>query len=1287
MFRGAAAAVLVLFLLTTSALPLVSPCADTTDIMEEVVIVKDAKDDRSRPHPLAREAGLLLAGMGLVMNLGQYPDPSVEFYWPMENGAVLFSDTGIRIIAGQDGVPSASPTRAGPLPVGTGIALSPEGARPTRVVPDGEVRTRVNYFLGPDPARWFSNVPSYSRLVYRDVYEGVDLEYLLCEDGLKYQFVLAPGADPSGIGVRVGGHGGLSVVDGRSLAIGTPSGDLVDDGLVTRYLDGPGGIIGSSFRVKGPDTYGYHLDAYDSSRPVVIDPLLRLTYFGGVNDDAVRGVAEDDGGATYVTGITRSPALPGWNGTGSSYNGGNDRFVAKLSPDWDDVGFVTYVGGWNSEYGTGIVLTDDGDIVISGTTDSSDYPTTPGAFQNTSSDVGYSDGYVTRLSADGASLVFSTYVRGSRDESISGMYPDASGNLYIAGWSNSDDFPTSPTALQTNFRGGNSDGFAALLSADGSTLLWSTFVGDRGGDRCLDVAVDVDGDVLLAGTTGSGTFPTSSGAFQESYSGGLSEAFVMRLDAKLSTLRYSTFLGGTGDIDEAAVIDVDADGNAYVAGITDSQDLPLGTAFQETYGGGSQDVFVAKLDSTGSDLVYASYLGGSGIEVCRALSVDVHGYVYLGGITNSADFPTSSKGYMRTPGGNGDAFVCRVSANGSSLPYSTYLGGGDFDEATAIHVEDGGFMLVGGYTTSTDLPASPGVVQNESAGDWDCFLARVQTDVEPPVADAGEDIEVDQHQDAVFNGTSTMEEFTVTGWEWTFVYGGSNRTLDGPTPSFRFDVPGIYEVTLTVVDSAGLRDSDTVLVVVRDIENPVADAGPDIEVRQHETARFNGTGSSDMVGITNATWSFHYNGSVVVLHGNVTGFTFDVAGVYTVLLNVTDEAGNWATDTVRVTVLDVTPPVADAGEDLETLQGSQVTFDGAGSMDNVGVVSWRWSFMDDGTPVELTGSAPRYTFRSAGEFEVELNVTDAAGLWGVDAVTVRVLDSEPPVADAGDELTVEQHQAARLDGTRSTDNVGVVNWTWSITYEDSVDVHHGPEPLVTFDVAGDIVVRLDVTDARGNAASDEVVVHVTDRDPPVAKSAGDMRVDQNTTVTFDGTLCHDNYGLANLSWSFEYDGVARTLYGVRPEFRFDTPGLYPVLLRVTDYGGNADEVGFNVTVVDTEAPVAVVRGPRVVDEGSSFTLDGSGSMDNVGVTEWSWEVVSGDGRSPQDGARFSHSFDEPGEYRIRLTVRDAEGNTDETVYTLEVQELNFYTSWGFMGLVAVIIAFVVISLIMIRKRK
>jgi beta-propeller repeat-containing protein/HYDIN/CFA65/VesB family protein len=428
----------------------------------------------------------------------------------------------------------------------------------------------------------------------------------------------------------------------------------------------------------GGASYG---DAFVTKLNSTGSSVVYSTYLGGSNDDLSTGIAVDSNGSAYVTGYTRSSNFPTTPGSFRARLGGGtcgqspsvfpcgDAFVAKLSPGGNALVYSTYLGGGQDDWGFGIATDSSTNAYVTGYTESTDFPTTSGAFEATSSGgiCGADpcpEAFVTKLNANGSALIYSTYLGGMGGRGYA-IAVDGSGSAYVTGSTDSTSFPTTPGALQT-VAGQNGDGFVVKLKPDGSGPTYSTYLGGMGGDLGTALALDSAGNAYVAGATDSFDFPTTAGAFQtacRSCANGLHDAFVTKLNAAGSALLYSTFLGGKGD-DLAYAIAVDSAGNAYVAGRTLSSDFPTSSPFQSACGGGCSgglsDAFVTRINAAGSGLIYSTFLGGSGNDAAYGIALDSSANAYVTGSTGSGNFPTTIGAFQTNLGGIVDAFVAKL---------------------------------------------------------------------------------------------------------------------------------------------------------------------------------------------------------------------------------------------------------------------------------------------------------------------------------------------------------------------------------------------------------------------------------------------------------------------------------------------------------------------------------------------------------------------------------------------------------------------------------------------------
>ena len=561
------------------------------------------------------------------------------------------------------------------------------GANPmAKVTGAEELPGKSNYFIGNDRSKWRANVPTYAKVRYESVYPGVDLVYYGTRGGeLEYDFVVAPGADPKAIalGIEAQQHAPLQVNLKGDLVVKFESGSVEFHKPVV-YQTGANGqspdnrhTVDARYALDAQNHVRFECGPYDHSRPLVIDPvLIYATYIGGTGGDIGYAIAVDSTtDNAYIAGVTNSTNFP---------------------------------------------LT-----------------TTPGVTPYQNAYKGEGDAFVTELNSAGTQIVYSTYLGGSGSDTATAIALRNS-NVYITGYTTSTDFPTLVPATggtSTPFQqlyGGNTDAFVAELNNLGQVLVYSSYLGGSGADFGQGIAVDSSGNAYVTGTTQSTSFPVVN-AFQSINNGG-QDAFVSKVNITGEQLLYSTYLGGTqSDVSQAITLDLSND--AYITGYTYSTDFPLASPVQNTLGGGA-DAFVAELNPAGSALTFSTYLGGSGDDRSYGVALDGTQNVYIAGATSSANFPTTSGIFQPSLRGASNAFVSKLSAGGTSLLYSTFLGGTGTDQANAIAVTSAGAAFVTGFTNSSDFPtASPiqailGLSNNGLCGSAPCqdaFVAQLNT--------------------------------------------------------------------------------------------------------------------------------------------------------------------------------------------------------------------------------------------------------------------------------------------------------------------------------------------------------------------------------------------------------------------------------------------------------------------------------------------------------------------------------------------------------------------------------
>ena len=603
------------------------------------------------------------------------------------------------------------------------------GANPdAELVGEEMLPHKNNYFRGSDRSLWHTDVPNYSGVRYKNIYPGIDLKYHSGRSSLKYDFIVGPGADPSVIQVQYHGVNSLWINDAGELVIGTRFGELVESAphIYQEIGETKCGVSGG-YRMISCDCFGFYIGGqYDRTQPLVIDPdLIYSTYLGRSGLEEGDAIAVDGSGHVYVTGKTSSWDFPMENPYQTD-QGGWDVFITKLSPSGDSLIYSTYLGGGDYDWAEGIAVDDSGYAYVVGGTESTDFPT-ENPYQD--SLIGSPDAFTAKLSPSGDSLVYSTYLGGDDDDVGFGIAVDDSGNAYVSGYTDSDDFPTE-NPYQDSLAGLQRNAFITKLSPSGDSLVYSTYLGGTRHQGGYDITADDFGHAYVVGSTSSDDFPTEN-AYQDSLAGlaGLYDAFITKFSPSGDSLVYSTYLGGGGNEsgESGYGIAIDVSGNAYVMGLTQSSDFPTENPYQTDQGG--WDAFITKLSPSGDSLAYSTYLGGDGPEYGGAIVVDDSGHAYVVGHTSSSNFPTENP-YQDSLAGLSDLFITMLSPSGDSLVYSTYLGGDGSDLVGDIAIDDSGNAYVTGRTQSTDFPTK-NPYQDSLIGNEDVFIAKLSSGIVP----------------------------------------------------------------------------------------------------------------------------------------------------------------------------------------------------------------------------------------------------------------------------------------------------------------------------------------------------------------------------------------------------------------------------------------------------------------------------------------------------------------------------------------------------------------------------
>jgi PKD repeat protein len=1034
-----------------------------------------------------------------------------------------------------------------------------------------------NYFLGNDPARWRSGVRAFGAVIYEGLYDGIDAEFWLSGGGIKYQFTVRPGADPSAIRIRY--EGAQLQASSNGLLLTTPSGVVRDTGLEVFQERPPTSrfAVDARFSAAGNEV-AFDVGAYDPALPLIIDPLVSPALkfsklIGGGGDDHSAGLAPDVFGNAFVTGETLSqdfPATPGAfdnvSKIGSPPN--YDVFVLKLSSDGSQPLWCTFLGSSGNDYAHGIAVDDYGFAYICGNTFDFDFPVTGFAFDSTYN--GYGDAFAVKLNIAGSALVFSTFIGGEYVDHGYAIALDEYQNVYLTGSTASMEFPTTEGAFCRSIHAGSGleDAFAAKLYANGSSLAYSTFLGGGGVDFGAGIAADGHGRAFVAGGTDSYDFPVLGGALGRL--SGHMDAFVTRLDPGGSALEYSVLVGGTSD-DQAASIALDGQGCAFVAGTSGSYDFPDTTPQLRPSG---LNAFAFGLDSNGTALAFSRQLGGSGDDRAAAILLDPSENIYVAGATGSNNFLTTPMAAYGSPQGLDDAFLLKLDAGAAHMLYSTRIGGSGSDSAAALALDPAGRACMAGDTSSADFPVTGGPQGHNGTDAFVLKLDVVCTPTEPvlraaagdrevvlswspPEAGAGTVIRYDiyrgqspaqlqkfismdggartAHDRMVHNGetyyyailaVNSSGEGAMSGavqvmpglaptepWGLAAMPGPQNVRLSWQAPNDTYDLlvltykiyrwrtfPGGTTPLLAVVNSTVYNDSEAtndivyyyeVSAVTKIMEGPRSDPveampssvpSPPLELAADAIGRQvvlgwkapQNPGSNPILyynifrRIEGDRERYYANASATVyLSGRLP------AGMYFFRVAAISDTGvGYFSGEAAVTVGNRPPEAAITVEPGRGLSSQQFNFT-PNAIDQDGIIAnYTWHFGDGGIAYK---EDPVHFFKRRGSYNVSLRVTDDDGAMTVSSLTVEVLNTPPRLSlpEPSGDVAMEAGRIRSFSISPVDPDEDVLNVTW---YMDDKKVLRGSQLCASFDEAGFHRVKVVVDDGRD---SDEHVWTVT----------------------------------------------------------------------------------------------------------------------------------------------------------------------------------------------------------------
>jgi hypothetical protein len=684
--------------------------------------------------------------MPFIANQGQIADEHVRFYAKTFGGTVFVTDKGevvysFSMTESKPPLSRLNPRDRHPKPEAVKVWTLREkliGSLETMPKALDKAETKVNYFIGNDKSKWKTDITTHNEVSLGEIYEGIELRLKAYGKNVEKIFTVKPGADASTIKLKMDGANSFKINDKGELEIETELGAAAYSKPVAyQMINGKNVDVKVAYNIANSEpltpnselVYGFTVDDYDKSSPLIIDPsLIYSTYLGGSNNDSGEAIAVDSAGNAYIAGAR---VIGG--------GGSHEAYVTKIGPTGTHI-YSTYLVGNCDTSAYGIAADTSGNAYVTGETCSTGF-STPGAYQLLKG-VGY-DAFFAKLGPTGGLPLYFTYLGGNSTDAGHAIAVDGSGNAYVTGETHSTDFPKTAGAFQVSIvNPTNHDAFVTKINPAGSgpsDLVYSTYLGGSDNDGGQGIAVDASGNVYITGITFSTDFPRKN-AYQ-SLIGGDYDAFVTKINpagSGPSDLVYSTYLGGSG-YDVGNGIAVDISGNAYITGETASANFPITPnpgAYQVSIGRvNDYDAFFTKINPTSSglsSLVYSTYLGGIGSDGGNGIALDSSGNAVIAGYTNSANFPVTNSYQTGVAGSSVDAFVTKINPGGNGdadLRSSICLGGSALDGANGIALDISGSAYIAGNTSSGDFPTTNAMQSSYGGGAADAFVAKISGDL------------------------------------------------------------------------------------------------------------------------------------------------------------------------------------------------------------------------------------------------------------------------------------------------------------------------------------------------------------------------------------------------------------------------------------------------------------------------------------------------------------------------------------------------------------------------------
>ncbi|MFH1050528.1 MAG: SBBP repeat-containing protein [bacterium] len=1074
-------------------------------------------------------------------------------------------------------------------------------------IPISKHQEYYNYFIGNNQSKWASGVPVFEECKIKNVWNGVDLslhsekipnsEFRITNEhtpslrdtpldrgdkleNFRYDFIVAPGASTQNIQFSFEGCDDIKINTAGELVFNTSIGELNHGKIFAWQLIGTERkevaccferVTGNKFTIKTAD--------YDKTKELIIDPLVYSTFIGGSAYEEVKDIKTDALGNVYICGNTNSnnfPTIPG--GYDQSYNGNYDAFVSKLNSDGSGLIFSTFIGSDEDDKASSLDIDASGNVFVTGLTASSSFPITMGAYDMIAN--GEFDAFVLKLGSSGGNLLYSTFLGGSIYDEAKSIVIDNMGYAFVTGKTYSADFPVTSGSYDEMF-GGGQDIFVCKIGAEGTTLDFSTYIGGAGIDIANSIDLDVSKNVYITGETESDDYPTTGGAFDISFNGGR-DVIVSKFNSSLNALMYSTFIGGSAN-DAGYGITIDNSSNAIICGETISGSYPTTFGSYDLSFNGGVDGIVSKLNSTGSSLVFSTFMGGTGDDRLCGIELDNSNNIYLAGYSGSIDFPVSSNAVGKTNSGAYDAVIVRLLSAGNSLGYSSYLGGAQNEESYAIALSSDLNAIICGSTASSDFPSTSGCYDNSFNGQIDGFVSKV-SGLDVPTITTGY-VLGEYCAGSKFNVNYTVSSNFSSGNE--FIAELSNSSGDFSNPDTIGTISSVTSGSMLVTLPKNLTTGYgyRIRIVASNPESIGTDNGENIAINELPAMNIDGNfepcSGKTYTYSTNSDMGFAYlwsvtggdlqgnnnSSSIVILWG-----TDSLATIQLIKRSLTTNC----TDTLSYDIMVKFPPVTEIGYGkYEVCVGEIVEYISAGG--SVATDNW---VVQGGTVLSSDGSKARVRWNYAGNGWIEMQKTSEFGCVGKDKRDV-IVNPIPTAQIYGN----SNAYSGKRTLYKSMVEAGTGSW-WQViggTTQDSTS----DSVYITWGQPGTGWLRL-IKYYQETDCSDTAELNITiNPGLPAGEIEGKNQVCSDNIEPYSTEQVDNTY----IRWYVKGGSIIGADNGFDINVNWKSAGAGEVKYVLTEYGsGNKDSVSLSVTINPTP-DINFPQLPDICENGEPISLN------------------------------------------------------------------------------------------------